>query len=278
MVFDLERSAEPLARCVFYCLIIIAALLLARIYWSRQAACLLNAYEAETSCSSAVTSLWSSGWFLFPRVELSIPGVCRGDRPLRRSPVCEKSTSSGKEKKHFLMKFKKLDKILIKIFNQFWSQSLYKKKQKGGKKKVFAVFHHPRCWESCFLILDFPIWERKGNLFCQVCGSLTDAGLCFFIWQFIFSKANKLFSFEPRPGLSCLLSACCPFHPLISASQNQNIWFIPGGIWPKWDGIKSWRCSIWWNLEELVDSRWPDCVSIKETHRSQWCFQWKGSK
>lgn len=57
VVFDLECSAEPLARCVFYCLIIIAALLLVRIYWSRQAACLLNAYEAETSCSSAVTSL-----------------------------------------------------------------------------------------------------------------------------------------------------------------------------------------------------------------------------
>lgn len=36
VVFDLERSAD-LARCVFYCLIIIAALLPARIYWSRQA-------------------------------------------------------------------------------------------------------------------------------------------------------------------------------------------------------------------------------------------------
>lgn len=77
-VFDLE----PLARCVFYCLIIIAALLVARIYWSRQAACLLNAYEAETSCSSAVTSLWSPQWFLSPQAEHSIPGVCRTDSRL----------------------------------------------------------------------------------------------------------------------------------------------------------------------------------------------------
>lgn len=163
VVFDLERSAEPLARCVFYCLIIIAALLLARIYWSRQAACLLNAYEAETSCSSAVTSLWSSGWFLFPRVELSIPGVCRGDRPVRRSPVCEKSTSSGKEKKHFLMKFKKLDKILIKIFNQIWSQSLNKKKTKRRKEKGFCCVSSPSLLGVLFPDIGFSHLRKKGE-------------------------------------------------------------------------------------------------------------------
>lgn len=163
VVFDLERSAEPLARCVFYCLIIIAALLLARIYWSRQAACLLNAYEAETSCSSAVTSLWSSGWFLFPRVELSIPGVCQGDRPVRRSPVCEKSTGSGKEKKHFLMKFQKLDKILIKIFNQIWSQSLNKKKTKRRKEKGFCCVSSPSLLGVLFPDIGFSHLRKKGE-------------------------------------------------------------------------------------------------------------------
>lgn len=38
------------ARCVFYCSLIIVQLLLGRIYWNRQAARLLTAYEAHTSC------------------------------------------------------------------------------------------------------------------------------------------------------------------------------------------------------------------------------------
>lgn len=38
------------ARCVFYCFLIIVQLLLGRIYWNRQPARLLTAYEADTSC------------------------------------------------------------------------------------------------------------------------------------------------------------------------------------------------------------------------------------
>lgn len=41
------------ARWVFYCLLIIARLLLVRIYWSRQPAWLLSACEADTSCVTA---------------------------------------------------------------------------------------------------------------------------------------------------------------------------------------------------------------------------------
>lgn len=41
------------ARCVFYCFLIIVQLLLGRIYWNRQPARLLTAYEADTSCVTA---------------------------------------------------------------------------------------------------------------------------------------------------------------------------------------------------------------------------------
>lgn len=54
--------ALALARCVFYCFLIIARLLPGRIYWSRQAASVLNAYEADTSCASTAAATW--GWSL----------------------------------------------------------------------------------------------------------------------------------------------------------------------------------------------------------------------
>lgn len=43
------------ARCVFYCLLIIARLLLGRIYWSRQPAWLISACEAEDGWSTALS-------------------------------------------------------------------------------------------------------------------------------------------------------------------------------------------------------------------------------
>lgn len=45
--------ARTLARCVFYCFLITASLLSGSLYCSRQAASLLNAYEADTSSSDA---------------------------------------------------------------------------------------------------------------------------------------------------------------------------------------------------------------------------------
>lgn len=49
--------ALALARCVFYCFLIIARRLPGRIYWRRQAAQLLNAYGADTSCASAAAAV-----------------------------------------------------------------------------------------------------------------------------------------------------------------------------------------------------------------------------
>lgn len=49
-------SLLALARCVFYCFLIIARLLSGSLYCSRQAAWLLNAYEADTSSRSAATA------------------------------------------------------------------------------------------------------------------------------------------------------------------------------------------------------------------------------
>lgn len=48
--------ALALTRCVFYCFLIIARLLSGSLYCSRQAAWLLNAYEAYTSFASAAVA------------------------------------------------------------------------------------------------------------------------------------------------------------------------------------------------------------------------------
>lgn len=158
VVFDLERSAERLARCVFYCLIIIAALLPARIYWSRQAG------------SLSAKCLWGRD-FLQRRSDVTLKlrvifvASSGAQHPwcLSGRPAGEKSASSGKEKKHFLMKFEKFDKILIKLFNQIWCQSLYKKKTKRRKEKGFCCVSSPSLLGILFPDIGFSHLRKKGE-------------------------------------------------------------------------------------------------------------------